>query len=74
MRECIGEEGHKLFLEEDTEETTGERPVTFGGIQEGIEEIDSESGALGQGNILSSTESDDETIDDDIDDGSLYSQ
>ena len=43
-------------------------------IQEGIEEIDSESGALGQGNILSSTESDDETIDDDIDDGSLYSQ
>ncbi len=73
MRECIGEEGYKLFLEEDAEEETEEHTVTFGDTQEGIEAIDSEGRALSQGNILSSTESDDEDIDDGIDDASLYS-
>ena len=81
VRECIGGEGHKLFLEEDAEEETIERSATFGDTQDGVDGIDSEREALSHGNPLSTTDSDDEDVDgdfdedvdEDVDEGSLYS-
>lgn len=81
VRECIGEEGHKLFLEEDAKEETGERSATFGDTQDSVEGIDSESKALSPGNRSSNMEIDDEDtdedidedVDEDVDEGSLYS-
>jgi hypothetical protein len=80
VRECIGEEGHRLFLEEDTEEETGECGATFGDTQDSVEGIDSESNVLSQGNRSSNMEIDDEDtedidedVDEDADEGSLYS-
>lgn len=77
VRECIGGEGHKLFLEQDGEEETIERSATFGDTQDGVGGIDSEREAISHENPFSTTESDnedvDEDFDEDVDEGSLYS-
>lgn len=73
VRECIGGEGHKLFLEENAEEETIERSATFGDTQDVVEGLDSERESLSHGIPLSTTESDDEDVDEDVDEGSLYS-
>ena len=81
VQECIGGNGHKLFLEEDAEEETVERSTAFGDTQDSIEDIDSENEVVSRGNRLSNTESDeddigedfDEEVDESVDEGSLYS-